>query len=279
MFPAAKSNRLKGRFTIFLFLLAGQAHAGLFSDDEARQKIDAQQQEIQKLQSRLDDVESRLKKLEAAQIDMASQYQNQGADSAALRGRMEEMQHAIDDAQKRQKDFYIDLDTRLRKLEPQAGGAAPASAPSAAPPSAAAPSAPVAAAPVPAAPAPSGQADYEAAFNQFKIGNYNGAIAGFTAFIKAHPDSSFAASAQYWIGNAYFAMRNFDNAIEAQRKLISKYPDSQKAPDALINIASSQQELGHNKDARKTLESVIATYPASDAAAKAKRRLEESGKR
>ncbi len=281
-FPAAIRNRLEGRFPLFLFLLtAAQAHAGLFSDDVARQRLDDQQQEIQQLKAKLEDIDTRLKRIESAQIEMASKFQDQGSDSAAMRGKMEELQHSIDDTQKRQKDFYIDLDTRLRKLEPQPSAApmnSPAPANSTAPASAvAAPPAAPAEAPPPSAE----QGDYDASFGKFKIGDYNGAISGFSDYLKKYPKGSFSASAQYWIGNAYFAMREFEKAIAAQRRVISKFPDSTKAPDALINIASSEQELGRMKAAKITLKSVIEKYPSSEAATKAKHRLDElkQGKR
>ncbi|NNM81927.1 MAG: tol-pal system protein YbgF [Burkholderiales bacterium] len=278
-YPAAIRNRLKGRFPLFLFLLtAAQAHAGLFSDDVARQKIDDQEQEIQQLKAKLEDIDTRLKRIESAQIEMASKFQDQGSESAAMRGKMEEMQHSIDDTQKRQKDFYLDLDTRLRKLEPQPSGAAtPMNSPAPTVVSPVATTAPAAEAPAPSAE----QGDYDASFGKFKIGDYNGAISGFSDYLKKYPNGSLSASAQYWIGNAYFAMRDFEKAIAAQRRVISKFPDSTKAPDALINIASSEQELGRMKAAKSTLKSVIEKYPSSEAAAKAKRRLEElkQGKR
>lgn len=268
---AANRNRLFRRFPLFLFLIAAQAHAGLFGDDEARQKIDANQQEIQKL-------EAMVQKLQGSMIDMAGQIQSQNADIAALRGKLEELGYGIDTAQKRQKDFYIDLDSRLRRLE---GGAAPAAAP--VPASSPAASGPAAAASAPAAVSPpaaaspaksSDASDYETAFNLFKIGNYSGAISAFQDFLKSHPKSEYAPSAQYWIGNAFYATRDFKGAIAAQKTLISRYPDSQKVPDALINIASSQQELGKKKEAKRTLKEVVSKYPKSDAAAKAKQRLE-----
>lgn len=258
------------RFLPFLFLLATQAHAGLFDDDVARQKIVENQQEIQKL-------EAMVQKLQGSLVDMASQIQSQSVDIATLRGRIEELGNGLDTAQKRQKDFYVDLDTRLRRLEPQTSGeaSAPEAAPASAPVAVTAPSAASdpAAVPVPEAKPAGEAAEYEAAFGLFKIGNYSGAISGFQDFLKAHPSSSYAPSAQYWIGNAYFATRDFKSAISAQKVVITKYPDSQKAPDALLNIASSQQELGKTKEARKTLKSIVSKYPSSDAAAKARQRL------
>ena len=125
-----------------------------------------------------------------------------------------------------------------------------------------------------AAPADSSEIQaYETAYALFKSAKYKDAISHFNKFIKSYPASSYLPSAQYWIGNSYFALRDFKSAITTQEKLLSAYPDSAKAPDAMLNIASSQQEMGKKTAAKKTLETLIARYPGSDAAEKAKRGL------
>ena len=115
---------------------------------------------------------------------------------------------------------------------------------------------------------------YEAALNQFKLGNYPLAISAFEGFLVTYPSSSLAPSAQYWIGNAYYAQRDYKKAIASQEKLLSAWPDSSKAPDGMLNIASSQEASGDRRGARKTLEDLLAKYPASPAAASAKQRLQ-----
>ncbi len=117
------------------------------------------------------------------------------------------------------------------------------------------------------------QRAYDAALDQFKSGNYNGAVTSFTSFVGTYPRSTLAASAQYWIGNALFAQRDFRGAMASQRQLIATYPDSPKVPDAMLNIATSQFELGDGAGSRRTLEDVIARYPQSEAAGRARQRL------
>jgi tol-pal system protein YbgF len=117
------------------------------------------------------------------------------------------------------------------------------------------------------------QRAYDAALDHFKRGDYQGAIGGFGAFVKAYPRSPLASSAQYWIGNAQYAKRDYRASITTQRQLLKDFPDSSKAPDALLNIASAQADLGDNAAARKTLEELIAKYPKSDAGTRAKQRL------
>ena len=276
-----------------LFLVAvcaAPARAALFDDDEARKRIEATNQRLTQIQKELDDriaaLESQLKS--GGLVEIFNQIEMLKADTARLLGQFEVLAHEQEETQKRQRDLYVDLDTRLRKLEsgaappaaaegtpgaPAAGSAPPTVAP-------AAPAAPAAAPPVAAAARPGTAADgtaeqrsYDAALDLFKSGNYNGAIGAFTAFTKTYPKSPLAPSAQYWIGNARYAQRDYRGAIAAQRQLVTTYPDSQKVPDALFNIATAQSELGDTAAARRTLADLVAKYPQSEAAGKARQRL------
>ena len=120
---------------------------------------------------------------------------------------------------------------------------------------------------------------YQAALDQFKLGNYALAVAAMQGFLVTYPNSALASNAQYWVGMAYSGQRDYKNAIAAQRKLLATWPESQKAPDALLSIASAQETMGDRKLAQKTLEEVIAKYPDSSAASSAKQRLAAAAKR
>ncbi|MDN5836864.1 MAG: tol-pal system protein YbgF [Nitrosospira sp.] len=279
----------------------------MFDDQEARKQIAAQQASIGDLRSQGQALETRIVKLEELlnnqpMLDLHNQMEALRLDLNKLQGQIEVLVNENELTQKRQKDFYIDLDNRLRRLE-QPGGAAASESPSssntsdavsksnmeglARPESPAevpsrpvsnveAPTRVVAVIPSAAGVAPADTAesqDYEAAYNLFKTAKYYDAISRLKKFLKSYPASSLAPSAHYWIGNSYYALRDFKNAIDAQEKLISAFPDSAKAPDAMLNIASSQQEMHKKPAAKKTLESLLVKYPGSEAAEKAKRRL------
>ncbi len=243
----------------------GMAHAGLFSDDEAHKKIIDLQQQVKTLETRLATLEGVVQN--QGLVELLSQVETLKGDMAKMRGQLEVQTHDLESVQKRQKDFYVDLDTRLRHLE-SAGPASPVTgvAGSAAGKTGAANPA------VAADPAAEAKT-YEAAWSLFKAGNYQGAITGFLGFLKSYPNSNLASSAQYWIGNSYFALGDFKSAIAAQQKLIKLYPDSQKVPDAMLNLASCHQGLGDNGAARKTLEDLVAKFPLSSAADLAQKRL------
>ena len=245
------------------------ARAALFDDDEARKRIDATNQRLTQVQKQLDD---RIAALEAqlksqGLVELFSQVEQLKADVAKLRGQIEVLTYEQEQQQKRQRDLYVDLDSRLRKLE--GGPGQTATGGDAPPPVAAA----VPAQPVPGAAATTEQKAYDIALDQFKSGSYAAAVAGFGAFIKTFPKSSLAPSAQYWIGNAQYAQRDFRGAIATQRQLIAAYPDSLKVPDAMLNIATAQLDLGETAASKRTLEDLVAKFPKSDAAIKAKQRL------
>jgi tol-pal system protein YbgF len=227
---------------------AGQAQAGLFDDEEARRQLSDFRAKT----------ESRLDTQAKAQLDLAGQIQRQADEIARLRGQIETLTYELETARKRQQDFYIDLDTRLRKLEPQAGAAETA-----------------AEAPKPAVDPAAESRDYEVAINLLRTSKFKDAGAAFAAFLEKYPDSSLAPNAQFWLGSAWYAQRDCKKAIEAHSYVTSKWPDSAKAPDSLLSIATCQQELGNPSGARRTLENLVAKYPGAPAAETAKLRLKK----
>lgn len=253
-----------------LQLACGPARAALFDDDEARSRIDALKARVDQLErslsQRLDAIEAK----SAALIDLFRDVEQIKGDIAKLRGQYEVLTYELEQAQKRQRDLYLDLDSRLRKIET---GASAGTAQSGEPASGGAAAGSSSAPPVRPADIAGEQRAYDAALDQFKSGNYPAATASFQGFVRSFPKSPLAPSALYWAGNAQYAQKDFRAAIATQRQLLATFPDSQKVPDALLNIASCQIELGDGAAARRTLEEIVAKYPTSEAAGKARQRL------
>ena len=250
------------------------SYAALFDDEDERKKYRAAQQEQSRLQ------EARIAKLEEvtnqAIIGLHNQIEELRREFSKLNGQIEVLANDIQLSQNRQKDFYIDLDSRLRRIEqPVVGSDTDSSVVEGAPVAVA----PVAVAPVAVAVASDELAtdaensDYQEAFNMFKIGRFKGAISKFKSFIENYPTSKLLPSSHYWIGNSYYAMRDFKRAIYVQQELVKDFPDSMKVPDAMLNIASSQKEINYTTASQKTLKDLITKYPISEAAKKAKLRL------
>jgi tol-pal system protein YbgF len=275
-------------FWLVLVIGSNASYAGMFDDEEARRQIAAQQLVITEMRNQAQALEARTIRLEEGlanqpMLELQNQIEVLRQELNRLQGQIEVLSNENESNQKRQKDFYIDLDTRLRRIErPEESGPSESAAPSPhhageAPDTAEPDAGPDAQSPAPVSIPPTSDGGdtraYDAAFDLFKAGKYKEAISHFSQFIQNHPGSSLAPSAHYWIGNSYYALRDFKNAISTQEKLIKTYPDSSKAPDAMLNIASSQQEMNNRTAAKKTLDTLIARYPSSDAAGKAKQRL------
>lgn len=264
---------------ILSLLFAGlsfSAQAALMSDDDAHRRILNLQSQVQVFEARI----ARLETVAAANRgagEFLAQLDALKNELAQLRGQVEVQTHEVETAQKRNRELYADLDARMRQLE-RSAQAPPIPTPAPVPAPTTDPRlGPV---PQPGPPRPPAQASsgaeiaaYDAAYALFKKGNYTSAIARFDNFIQTYPHSQLSGSAQYWIGNAFYAMRDYQAAIAAQQKLLSTYPNSLKAPDALLNISSSQLELGQRAAAKRTLEEILAKYPLSNAAELAKQRL------
>lgn len=114
---------------------------------------------------------------------------------------------------------------------------------------------------------------YMKAFGLYSTDRYEEAIESFTAFIKAYPDSEYAANAQYWIGECYYTRSNLPKALDAFKKVISNYPKGNKVPDAMLKAGYTLFALKQSDSATAMLESLIARFPESPAAAKAGERL------
>jgi tol-pal system protein YbgF len=234
-----------------LAALTPSARAGLFSDDQARQSIE-------QLRGRIDTLAQRADTLNANQLDFANQLEAIRADLAKLHGQLEVVSHDLDAAQKRQKDFYIDLDTRLRKLEPQA----PADASGA-----------------PQADPATETSDYEAALNLIKTGKYKDAAAAFDAFLAARPQSSLRGSATYWGAYANAQAGDQKKAADMFGRFAASWPNDERAPNALEAQVKSLDALKDSKTSHQVLQTLADKYPDSEAGKRAKQRLKPAGKK
>lgn len=260
---------LKQRALLLLSLcLALPAHAGLLDDDEARQQIKQLEARVLTLEGNLQKVPDILQKMDAAakqqtksMMDLQSQIDALNLEIRRLRGQNEEAAHGLQDAEKRQKDFYVDLDSRLRHFETAeqeakaAAGAAKTSAP-------VEPSGPVAE-----------DRAFAAAYGLFNAGSHAEAIKAFQDFLDKYPDSIHVPNATYGLGKSQFAAKDYKAALNTYDGLLKNFPDTPKTPDLLLEIAQCQQGLKRPVSARKTLKQLISKYPASKAAAKAKKLL------
>lgn len=235
-------------------------------------------------------------------VELLNQVTQLRGELQAQRAQIEELQHQLEALQQSSKNQYIDLDSRLGRLE---GGApaTPAGAPALpAPPPATRPAAkPPAKAPVKAHPsaatgatlppapadtAPSVHGDagslaqagderaaYDNAFAALKAGQYAESARRFQAFLTQFPNGTYAPNALYWLGESYYVTQNYALAQQQFQALLDRYPTHDKAPGALLKVGLSQYGQQQADAAATTLQQVVQRYPGTDAAARAQDQL------
>lgn len=220
-----------------------------------------------------------------AALEQQSASQSQGASQAnmellnrttqmqdeirALRALVEQLQNDLDQARQRNREQYIDMDSRVSALEQPGLAANPAVGSSSVP--AAEASTPV----LPATPPSAGEsADYQTAYALLiKQGDAVGAVGLFQDFLRTYPDSALAPNAWYWLAESYYLSRNFGLALQSFEVIGERFNSSSKAPDALLKSGYCLIELKNTAKGRAVLEQVIARYPNHPVAEMARSRL------
>lgn len=206
-----------------------------------------------------------------ANVELLNRLTQMATEVQALRNQMEQLQNENEQLKQRNRDQYVDLDTRLQRME-GSGASTPPPAAAVSPPARPGP-APVSALPAPEAATADDQGAYTAAFEALKRGDYVESARAFQAYLRAFPQGALAPNAWYWLGESYYVTQNYPIALEAFESLLSQFPDSAKAPDALLKKGYCQIELGQVGAGQLTLNRVINEFPGTDAARLAVSRL------
>ncbi len=243
------------------------------------------------VQIKLNDLDTRLARIERvlsnqSLLDLANQAEALRGDLRSMHNDVDQLNNSLEAGRKQQRDYYADLDRRLKTLEAR-GAAGTGAALAGASAAGAAVGAGVAGAAASGDSGPSGvaagdvstavpddKAAYQAAFAQLKESQYPLATASFQKFLATYPDSQYADNAQYWLGEAYYVDKSFPEAQAAFQKLVDKYPQSRKRPDALLKIGYCEYELKQWDSAKDTLAQVAAKFSDTPAGHLAQQRLD-----
>lgn len=102
-------------------------------------------------------------------------------------------------------------------------------------------------------------------FNQARqlmlSGDYDGAEAGFRAYVARYGDSLKAPEARYWLGKTLSARAAHADAAGAYIGAIRGWPPTPWAPDAVVELARALIQLKKPTDACQTLAEFQRRYP------------------
>jgi tol-pal system protein YbgF len=211
-------------------------------------------------------------------IELMNQIEDLQAEINRLRGQLEVLTNGLDNAQKRQRDMYLDLDTRMRRMEQGAATGAPRAEAPASP--AAADSEPRAK-PVPPsdtearAKPPGATAPAAAANNPPPVTTTQTvpaptapnpparptAPATTTAAAPASPDSHVRKA--YDSGLAAYRSGDYQGAIAAFDGIVKRYPRDPLAPNAQYWIGDAWFNLRDFRSAATAQQTLINSYPDS----------------
>ncbi len=243
-----------------------------------------------------------------ALLNMAQRIEALQREVQELRGENERLAHEINTLKTRQREQYLDIDRRLQSSTSVPGTASmPASSgvsvtdtaatqsqevtqspPTTLPPSATSTSSQIetttsstrqietttSGTTVATVASSDAAQDYKNAFTLLKQGKYDDSIVAFGSFLQTHPDSKYAANAQYWLAEANYVSKRYPQALSEFSKVVNKYPASSKVADARLKLGFTHYELGQYEEARVELTRLRAQFPNSTVASLAQQRLE-----
>jgi tol-pal system protein YbgF len=122
------------------------------------------------------------------------------------------------------------------------------------------------------------EALYERSNESLLRRQFGDAEAGFSTFLSKYPDNSLAGSAQYWLGETFYAQNDFKRAAQSFLQGYKKYPKSRRAPDSLLKLGISLSRLGQAEQACAAYQAVSGEYPkAVDARKRAQAEAKRAG--
>jgi tol-pal system protein YbgF len=90
---------------------------------------------------------------------------------------------------------------------------------------------------------------YNYAFGLLKQADYPAAEEALKKFIHDHPNDPLAGSAQYWLGETYYARADYADAASAFAEGYKRYPKGAKAADELLKLGMSLARANQKQNA------------------------------
>ncbi len=195
-----------------------------------------------------------------------------------LRGEIELQSNELAAMGKRNRDLYLDTDSRLLAIEGKRLGSlldeelneslaaveAEADAPEAS-----------ALVDRPATDPANEKSVYDQAYIDLVNGRYSAASTGFRNLLTTYPEGELVHNSRYWLGETYYVERRFDEARSQFEAIVEHSPESPKIADAHLKLGLVLDEQGETDAARTTLQNVLQKFPESTASLLAQRRLEQ----
>lgn len=107
---------------------------------------------------------------------------------------------------------------------------------------------------------------YKSALDMVAKRQYDAAVEKLSRYISAFPNGEYVDKAHYWLGEIYFLQKSYKKSQGEFQALVAGYKKSLRVPDALYKLALIDEALGNSDQAKKRLLEIQRHYPDSAAA-------------
>ena len=90
---------------------------------------------------------------------------------------------------------------------------------------------------------------------------YSDAESGFKEFLEKYPDHNLAGSAQFKLGETFYAQQQYQEAAKNYLTGYKQYPKSRRAPDSMLKLGLAMNKLGQSQQGCVVLGSVGDEFP------------------
>lgn len=111
---------------------------------------------------------------------------------------------------------------------------------------------------------------YQAGLARFRAGELDAAVLVFYELIANHPNHPLRESAQFLVGDIFYAQKDLRGALAEFEGLLAAVPNGSKVADTLVKIGLCQRGLGDEAAAQKSWERVVREFPKTTAARQAR---------
>lgn len=116
------------------------------------------------------------------------------------------------------------------------------------------------------APVTDEKAAYQAGLDLILSGRPDEGMVRMQALLEQHPSGTYAANAEYWLGEALSSLGRDEEALKHFRNVEARYPKHHKNADALLRTGMILKRQGDTVGAGKAFRQVMQRFPASAAA-------------
>jgi tol-pal system protein YbgF len=108
-------------------------------------------------------------------------------------------------------------------------------------------------------------------------GNFDLALKEYQDYLTYYPNTDYAPSAQYEIGEVYYNKGDYDNALKAFDAVVERFPDNPKTKGAHYMKGQTLLRTGDRNSAAKEFKYIVSNYPGTEEARRAAQSLKGLG--